>query len=365
MKVLVIATTSIGFDGITSVIMNNYLNMEKSDVEFSFIFPNTPPTHITEILMKDNVEMFIVPGRSSNTLSYMHAVHKIMRQKHYDIVHVHGNSNTLAIELFLGKINNIQVRMPHSHNTFTKFKNLNKILNIPFNLLYTHGLACGNEAGKWLYKEKNFVVIENGILTENYKFSANDRKQLRLELGFTKRDKILGHVGHFTYQKNQEYLIDLFIKSSNFKNKYKLILVGDGPLRESLENKVKQFNLEDIIKFVGKRTDVNRYYSLFDALVMPSRFEGLPLALVEAQSADLKCFVSENITKEVNITGSVEFFKIENDQTDLIEKINKYFTKEIIREDFKGNKIMEKSNFNIIQSANKLKNIYSNSIKNS
>lgn len=362
MNILVIATTPIGYDGITSVIINNYVNMDKTNLNFEFIFPNLPPKHIVDIFEKDSVKIHVVSGRTQDTIRYVREINKIMKNKKYDLVHVHGNSNTLAIELFLAMINGIKVRIPHSHNTVTKFNKVHKILKVPFNALYTDALACGTDAGKWLYKDREFTVIENGIDADLYKYNENSRSKIRKEIGIKSKDRVIGHVGHFTYQKNQEFLINMFIDHPLMRERYKLLLIGDGPQRKELEQKVIEHDLTNVVIFTGKRTDVNALYSAFDILIMPSRYEGLPLTLVEAQSADLKCFVSENITKEVNITDSIEFFDLEETSESLVLKLDEYFYEQHNRSMHGKYQMIYNSKFNIIKSAEKLKIFYIDSM---
>ena len=95
-------------------------------------------------------------------------------------------------------------------------------------------------------------------------------------------------------------------------SEYKLLLLGIGHLRESVEQKVRELGLSDRVIFGGVTDRVEDYLSAFDLLVMPSLYEGLPLSLIEAQASGLKCLVSANITHEVDKTGNLTFLNLED-----------------------------------------------------
>lgn len=263
----------------------------------------------------------------------------------------------MLIETTLAKKCNVKGIITHAHNTFSKYPKIDAILSDYFLNSFTYPLACGNDAGNFLYKGQEFTVLENGIKVDDYEYREIFRNQIRASLNLKERDLVIGHIGHFTFQKNQEYLIFL-MKRKNFKDRnVKLLLVGDGENRQSLEELVKKLNLKDKILFLGNRSDVNEIYSALDILIMPSRYEGLPLTLVEAQASDLKCFVSNKVTNEVNQSGTIEYFDIDEFEN-LEEKIEEYISQPINREEKKNFEIIKSSKYNIKNSVNKLEKIY-------
>ena len=119
---------------------------------------------------------------------------------------------------------------------------------------------------------------------------------------------VVGHVGRFQYQKNHELLIDIY---NSFHKKYsdsRLLLVGQGVEEAAIKDKVNKLKLEENVMFLGIRSDVNEIMQAMDVFVLPSRFEGLGIVLIEAQAAGLPCVTSKNVVPDiVNVTGNIEF----------------------------------------------------------
>ena len=143
---------------------------------------------------------------------------------------------------------------------------------------------------------------------------------MREELGIEGK-KVIGHVGRFNPQKNHEFLIDIFNEVYKKDNNTVLLLVGDGYLKEKIEDKVKKLGLEDSVRFLGVREDIPELLQAMDLFLFPSLFEGLPVVLVEAQAAGLKCVTSTGVTKETDITNSLEFYDLNETPEKWAEKI--------------------------------------------
>lgn len=163
-----------------------------------------------------------------------------------------------------------------------------------------------------MYKNRSdkVLIFSNGIEIEKFKYNSEIRKMIRRELNIKDNEIVIGHVGRLVKPKNHKYLIKIF-KEYNEKNRdSKLLLVGDGNLRKKIEKQVKAYKLEKNVIFMGNRNDTYKMYNAMDVFVFPSLNEGLPLTLIEAQSAGLNIFASNNITDTVNVTGNVKFLDI-------------------------------------------------------
>jgi glycosyltransferase involved in cell wall biosynthesis len=147
-----------------------------------------------------------------------------------------------------------------------------------------------------------------------------------------KEEKLIGHVGNFVYQKNHDYLIDVFVELLKINSESKLVLVGDGQLKADITKKIFSLGIEDNVIILGKVDNVQKYIQAMDVFVLPSRFEGLPLALIEAQASGVPCFISDNITEEVNISGFVEFISLEKEVFEWGKIIDNYDYSAIERE---------------------------------
>ncbi|MGO1371976.1 MAG: glycosyltransferase family 1 protein [Senegalia sp. (in: firmicutes)] len=356
-KVLIISTVKFDYNGITNNILNYYNAMNKDNITIDFIFLNNPTEDFKEKVKRNGGKIFILSNRNKNPILYMFKLYKIMRTERYNIVHAHGNSSTLAIEMYISKKTNVQVRIPHAHSTSCKYKGAHKILRPIFDRSYTHAFACGNEAGKWLFKNKPFVIIKNGINLNKFSFNKVNRKEYKQKMGLI-NNKVVGHIGHFSDGKNHDFLIDVFYELHKIDDSYKLLLIGDGVLRKEIEEKVKKLNISQSVIFAGKRTDIPELMSVLDVFVMPSLFEGFPLTLVESQAACLPCFVSDGVSKEVGLTNLVRFISLDNSPKEWASRILKY--EAIDREKDKyiiHNKINEEG-YDIIENSKKMKNLY-------
>ena len=226
-----------------------------------------------------------------------------------------------------------------------------------FNIFYTDALACGVEAGRWLFGRKKFKVLQNGRDVEVFSFNQEIRKQMRTQLNL--QDEIaIGHVGGFFEQKNHRFLLQIFKEIVKIEPTAKLYLIGDGPLKETMEKRAK--GISKNIIFVGTTNRVADYLQAMDGMLLPSLFEGLPLVAVEWQLNGLPCVFSDVITKDCCFTDNVEFLSLEKDPSvwakELIVMIEKKNNREILSREAVSN--ADKAGFNIKNNARILRKIY-------
>ena len=363
MKVLMVFTSKFHYTGITKVVMNYYEQLKKNDdIIIDFVVPNEIDEKLKESIdfNKSKVKVLPMKLRRKRVLRYIIELSNFIKSEKYDIVHVHGSSSIMATELFAAKLAGCKVRIAHSHNTVTEHKLLHYILYPLFNMLYTDAFACGEAAGKWLFKNKKFTIINNAQCIDKFIFNENIRKDYRDK--YKLNDKIvIGHVGAFNYQKNHEFLIDVFNELTKKNDKYFLVLIGEGPLFEEVKEKVYKFNLKDKVLFVGKTLYVNEWLNAMDVMVLPSRYEGLPNVLIEWQISGLPCLISNNITSSVAITDLVHFCELDT----------KMWIQELNNIDFNLNRknslYMEQirnAGYDIKYESNKLIDIYTSMLEN-
>ncbi len=352
-KVLIIPTIGLEYEGITSVIYNYMYHMDKENMEIHFVtFTNTK-----ESLLKKFAEIgivHIISGRKEDTFSYLKGLFGIIKMQ-FDVVHIHGNSGTMVLEAFLSKTCCVKKIIVHGHNTTCNHKLLNKLLVPLMKCFATEYLACSEMAGKWLYR-KNYIVLNNAIDISKYKYNESVRKEYRIKLGI-KDECVIGHVGHFTKQKNQEYLVDIFYEFHQENAHSKLLLVSDGPDYNMIVEKVKNMDLEESVIFVGRRSDVDRLYQVMDIFVMPSRWEGLPVVLLETQAAGLPVVASDCITQDAKCTETVYFLSIDKSPKVWVEKIKWILESGITRREEEVQQLRS-HHFDITREAQKLKDIY-------
>ena len=171
----------------------------------------------------------------------------------------------------------------------------------------THLFACGVDAGTWMFGTDDFSVIPNAIDVDNFAFDEKTREKKRLELGIPTSAVVVGHVGRFSPVKNHPFLVDAFAGYRRYNPNAILLLAGDGPTRAAAESYAMGLGLQGSVRFLGVRSDVADLMQAMDVFVLPSHYEGLPVVLVEAQAAGLRCLVSDGVPSDCDISeGAVE-----------------------------------------------------------
>ncbi len=359
-KILVVSTSPVLMNGIIVVIKNYYSRFNKDKFDIEFVFPSVIVDNLYDEI-KDIGKVHIIGRNIKNIIMYVLRMYKLMRHNKYDVMHVHGNSSTIFFELLAAKLAGVKVRIVHSHNTTCSNKTLHSFLHPMFRVLYTHAFACGKEAGKWMFKNGEFIVINNGIELNKYRFDRNIRNNLRKKLNL--EDKIvLGHVGGFHHQKNHDFLIDMISNLYNENSKYHLVLVGGGVRFEEIKSLVEKKGLINAVTFVGIVNNPYEYYQMFDVFVLPSFYEGLPLVAVEAQASGLPCVISDAVSPGVELTKLVHFCGLHSGVsgwTDLIWNL-----KNDKREEESNNAIcsLRNAGFDITENVRSLEAFYENAI---
>ena len=309
--------------GVEAVIMNYYEHIDRTKVQFDFIVHKDSPVDITEKVEAMGGRVYKVTPYYKNPIAFTYEIYGIIKQNHYSIVH--SNMNTLsAFPLFAAWLAGVKVRILHNHSTSapeeTK-RNIMKSLLKPFAKLFaTRYWACSHLAGEWMYgkdmaNSSKVTIIPNAIDLTKYAFDEEKRDKLRKEMGITD-EYVVGHVGRFMFQKNHAFLIDTFAKAMEKDARMTLLLIGDGPLRIVMEEKVKKLGIEGKVKFLGLRSDVQELYNAMDIFLLPSHYEGLPVVGVEAQANGLPCIVSDKVTQEMKLTSAVTYKKLEDGAAD-------------------------------------------------
>ena len=305
--------------GVESVIMNYYRHLDHEKVQFDFICDEDSTRIPYEEIKKLGGRVFLVP-KYQKLPKYLKALEDLFRKNKYRIVH--SNINTLSVfPLYAAKKAGVPIRISHNHSTSNpkewKRNIIKKILR-PFSKKYaTDYFACSELAGRYLFGNKTFdhgevKIIHNAIDLNKFKFDHVARKKFRKELNIDEKTVVIGHVGRFVQTKNHIFLVDVFKKYHTKNPNSKLLLIGTGPLEEKIKAKVKKLNLEDSVLFLGQRNDTNKLYSVMDVFCLPSLYEGLPVAGIEAQAAGLPCVYSDKVTIEANAANNAYYASIKN-----------------------------------------------------
>lgn len=301
--------------GVEQMVMNYHRHIDRSRVQFDLLV-DEDSTLVPRAEIESLGGRVIEVPPYQRLPRYMRELERLFRQERWPIVHSHINALS-CFPLCSAKRADVPVRIAHSHSTGGQgeyVRNVAKrVLRTQANRYPTHRLACSLYAGEWLFgKDEKFEVMYNAIDLSRFSFNVEIRAQTRAELGLVGTDFVIGHVGRFMAQKNHRFLVDVLAELAVMRPESKLLLVGTGELRSSVEHWAAERKVADRVRFLGQRDDVGRLYQVFDAFVLPSLYEGLPVVAVEAQTAGLPCFLSDEITREVGVTDAVRFLSIDN-----------------------------------------------------
>lgn len=351
--------------GVESVIMNYYRHLDRKKIQFDFIIDGKDKSLLDDEIQKLGGRVFHVTPYRKNILRYIYDVYNIMKSNSYEIVH--DNMNTMAIfSLFPAWLAGKKIRILHNHSTNEMATEerckyyLKKILR-PFSPLFANCyVACSQYAAKWMYGKRTLQldvvkIINNAVDIERFTFSEFARKRLRGELGIEEKINVIGHIGRLVPQKNHMFLLDVFATYLQKNPDSVLVLIGDGPLREKLENRVKELEIADKVYFKGLRSDVNDWYSVMDVFLLPSLYEGLPVVGIEAQANGVPVCLSSNITKEAVINTNVRYLPLVKE--DWLNSIDELLGKR------NGKSLLKEKGFSIKDEAKKMECWYEKLLK--
>ncbi|MBQ6285179.1 MAG: glycosyltransferase [Bacilli bacterium] len=347
MKVLNILTSRLNYNGIGMSLLNYYNNINNKDIQLDYLVPNVVEDKLKKqfTTKKNNIFEFDYHGKKLHQrrpLLFCLKLYKLLKKEHYDIVHVHGSSSLMFLQLLTAKIAGVKVRIAHSRNTETDHKLINKLFRPLFNISYNVAFSCGKEAGEWLFgKNKKFILVPNGKNSKMFSYNEESRKKYRKKYNLDNKI-VLGHIGNFNYQKNHEFLIKVFNQLYKKNNNYFLILAGSGELEDKIKSMAIEMNIESNILFLGQIPveQVAELLNAMDIMLFPSRFEGFPNVLIEWQMNGLPCVISDKITKDVKVTDLVYFESIDSckkwvDKVENIKLIDRSIYKKTIINEIK------------------------------
>ena len=309
-RVLVIATAELYLAGITTVLVD-IANCSIDFCQLSFALAESGDPTIIDQLKKMGT-VYELPSRKHHLLLYLCALRKVMKQGNYDIVHIHGNSATMAFDLSVAFLCKIPKRITHCHSCAPQPRLKQMTLKKVLNILVTNPVACSSASGNMLYN-KNFIEIHNCVECNQFRYSEEKRQKMRRQLSISEDSFVVGHIGRFSKEKNQLRLISIFANILKECPNSFLILCGEGETLKECKDIVHTRYLQNQVLFTGEVNNPEDYYSAMDVFVLPSFFEGFPLVGVEAQANGLPCVFSDTITREIQITSNCHFMSLNSD----------------------------------------------------
>lgn len=257
----------------------------------------------------------------------------LIKNHEYTVCHIHGLNGAATLYALIAKRMGIPKVILHSHNS--DFGNGSRMLKkaVHFSFLKLFGsfvdcrFACSQEAGLYLFSKKHFSVVNNGIDIDRFSYSHDLRNAVRKELGISDATIVVGTVGRMHPQKNPMFILSIIKALESISADFKFIWIGSGELENAIKDKAKRLSLDKHIYFLGGSVDnVSSYLSAMDCFVLPSLYEGLSIAAIEAQASGLPCLFSENINKSTCIDANkVDYLPItDSDTIEWAKKIASY-----------------------------------------
>lgn len=316
--------------GAETLIMNVFRHIDRTKYKFCFLINNDDCDYAEEIKTLGG-EIYVIPPRSQGIISYGRSLNSFFKSysDRFDAVHLHTSSLSSLEILFYAKKYGIIKRVIHSHSTVQAgiLHNILHWCNKPsLRFLATDYLSCSQVASNWLYKctgvLNKAVIVNNGIDLSQFRFSVEARNRIREKYKISQDAIVIGHIGRFDIVKNHTFLLDVFVEFLQLHPNSILLLVGAGVLFDEMKNRTNKMGLGDKVIFAGLQSAINEYLSSFDYFVFPSLYEGLPVALVEAQGSGVMTICSDKVSKEAQISEYLSYYELDKSAKEWAQYIN-------------------------------------------
>jgi glycosyltransferase EpsF len=314
----------LGIGGAETFVLNLYRNVDRDRVQFDFVIHSVDEGAYEAEITRLGGRVFRIPGPSTcGLVRYWQYFRQILRRYGpFSVVHshIHKFSGFIAV---IAASEGIPVRIAHSHTTKDSRNDTGlrrayaRVMKALLQTFATKLIGCSVEACQVLFgpkclEDSRLAIVHNGIDWEQYAHEAEHRAKTRSDLGLDRDVTLICHVGNFVLPKNHIFLADVFRNIAEREPRSHLLLVGDGPLRAGIEALVTELRLRDRVTFLGHRRDVPVLLGAADLFIFPSLYEGVPVALIEAQMAGVACLASSRITREADLAiGLVVFLSLE------------------------------------------------------
>lgn len=311
-------------NGVYRYIFNHMRYMDMQKYQFAFLTKGAEELKLTEEYRQYGFQVHNLHHRQRDSREGLRQEVVRVLSQGYDVIHLHTSSwrgfliEQIAMEMKVGKV------IVHSHSTGVDVtdererktqEQEHERYKSQFTMEYaTDVCGCSTLAADWLFgpqiPRERIQILPNAIDLKRYHFQPEKRQEIRTFLNLENRI-IVGNVGRYSYQKNQEFLLRAFAKAYMRNPFLFLLCLGEGILLEKLKVLSRQFGLENNVMFLDWKDNVEDYLQAMDVFCLPSHFEGLPISAIEAQASGVRCLISENVTREVQITDLVRFLPLE------------------------------------------------------
>jgi len=318
--------------GVESFLITYYRNIDRSIIQFDFLCNFYEPAAYEDELISLGANVYHIVSRKENRKRFRKELDELFMKHSCEWDAIWVNVCILANIDYLktAKKYGISKRIIHSHNSQNMDGTLRGILHLCNKQLIhkyaTDFWACSIPAAKWFYKKElmdKVEIIHNAIDAEKMRFDPEKRNELRKKYHWENKN-IIGNIGRLHFQKNQEFVIRVFNQYHYSHPDSLLVLVGQGEDEPKLKKAVQKYCLEDFVYFAGVQKDIQAWLSCFDLFLFPSRFEGLGIAILEAEANGLPVIASASvIPDEVKINSNYTSISLDSDLSVWCETIEK------------------------------------------
>lgn len=314
-KVLHIGLSS-NLGGIENVV-RSWNSMLPSNIKFDFINNGHEEIAFQNEFEENGATVYKISSRKDNPFASNNQLRKIIYENEYDYVQHHMMSFSWPQPLLITQKSKKTKAIAHSHtagsgNLSLKYRVLDAYGRYRLEKNPYYKLACGEKAGIDMFHASDFVVLQNGVDFSRCMFNKEDRYKIRKRYNIPEETYVVGHVGRSGNAKNYPFIIDLFSDLVSQKPDSVLLLIGNVRDDERVRDYIRAKGVEDKVIFTGVLSDLKGYYSAMDVFILPSLYEGVSVAMIEAQVSGLECIVSEFVPKDADISGKVRYISVSN-----------------------------------------------------
>lgn len=312
--------------GKKNLIMEYFRHIDKTQVQMDIVCNDDSNAIPQEEIEALGGRVFIVPS-FKKLKGHTDALYELFKKEKYDVVHAY-NSMMNFFPMYAAKKAGVKVRISESLSMAApgEWKTYVKYMLRPLSHLYaTHYMACGEDCGIFQFGKKAFdegkiAIFKTAINTEFNSYQPELRNETRKKFGW--EDKVVyGFIGRFEHQKNPLFLIDVMSEIYKRQKKAQFVIIGAGVLEEKMKERIKETGIEPAMSWLGRREDIQQFYNAFDAFLLPSRYEGLPVVGLESQSCGLPMFFSTAVTPEASACELGHFINLDEGAAAWAEKI--------------------------------------------
>lgn len=355
--------------GIESFILNIYENIDKSDLYIYFVLACEGEQHHEKRVITQGATIYRtcdLNGSINKIKHFIKLITLLKKEGPFDAVHTHIDFFN-GINLFAAFLAKVPKRISHAHNTNSANAQKEKasilikiyrvIMRILINTFATDRVGCSKDAniymyGKRLGNNEHSKVICNGININQFSKKDNTNEDIDITIDKSKINFVT--IGRICEQKNSLFIVRVINELKKIKKDVHLYWIGKGPKENEVIELIKKYNLEEEITFLGTRKDIHKILNNMDFMLFPSKWEGLPVVLVEAQASGVPCFISDTISKEADL-GLCTYISLEKNSRQWAEEINNHINNKTYENQLDSDRM---SKFDIKNVAKELKKIY-------